>query len=331
MGWNTLSQPAGLMGFNWQAAQGAADHNQYVMSQKPGMMTANPYLQKPNNTPEQSMRDRVFGEYQKQLDKSNAANEQRYGEIKSLYGGLLGQPNLAVGQGIDTPGAGPNGANGQTLFGAGAMPAPFTQSQSNNQGISLNQWGAGGMDKSGPLWGPQASQAMADYSRRGLGDSTAAFNKQVLGNSMDLANLQQRSIDTGMRQNQLSYQQSADQRDYATDLYRQNQGRRDNLTGQLAQVIEGRNDIAPDINPLLQMAAMEGQGTTEGMYAPQVDQGGGGGMGNLSYGGFANNPLPMPYFSTQGAYAPQKWKQQIAQRKQAPLQAAAGMLGGVLA
>lgn len=311
MAWTTYSQPnsgIGIQGFDWNAAQGNAAHQQYVMSQKPGMMTANPYIQRPQ-VPEQTLRDRVFSEYQKQLDKANAANESRYNEIKGLYQGLLNQQTPQSAQDIPgiTGGFG-GGAAANANFGPGA----------GGLNLSLNKWGAGNMDGNSPLWGPQAAAMNADATRRGMADSTKGQNDRVLGNSMDLARLYTTDAQLGMQANQQAYNQAADQRDYATNAYRYNQNRRDDLTKQMANFIESRNDVQPSIDPLLQFAQIEGQGNTDGMMMPQVQGGDGGGgfagIGGSGYGGFANS-VPMPFFSTQGEYAMPRWKQRIANQR----------------
>lgn len=316
MAWTTYSQPGngiGIQGFDWNAAQGNAAHQQYVMSQKPGMMTPNPYMQRPQ-APEQSLRDRVFSEYQKQVDKANAANESRYNEIKGLYQGLLSQPQQEI--------PGMPGAGGASGFGGGGGSSGSFGPGAGGLGLSLNKWGAGNMDGNSPLWGPQAAAMNADAVRRGMADSTKGQNDRILGNSMDLARLYTTDAQLGMQANQQAYNQAADQRDYATNAYRYNQGRKDDLTKQMAGFIENRNDVVPSIDPLLQFAQIEGQGNTSNMAMPMVTGGGGDGggfgIGGSGYGGFANS-LPMPFFSTQGEYAMPRWKQR-AQAQQASKQ-----------
>lgn len=313
MAWTTYSQPnsTGVQGFDWNAALANSAHQQYVMSQKPGMMTQNPYIQRPQ-APEQTLRDRVFSEYQKQLDKSNAANESRYNEIKGLYQGLLNQQSQEIPGMPAMP-----GAAGGSSFGSGGGATGSFGPGAGGLGLSLNKWGAGNMDGNSPLWGPQAAAMNADAVRRGMADSTKGQNDRILGNSMDLARLYTTDAQLGMQANQQAYNQAADQRDYATNAYRYNQNRRDDLTKQMAGFIESRNDVPPSIDPLLQFAQIEGQGNTDGMMMPQVQGGDGSpgfvGIGGSGYGGFANS-VPMPFFSTQGGYAMPRWKQQIANR-----------------
>jgi hypothetical protein len=185
--------------------------------------------------------------------EANAANQARYDEARGLVG--FEAPDAWHKAGFGSPEAyqihkaklAKEAADASTpLLSAGYNPATV---------------GAQG----GPVT-PQALASRVQAKQRGIYNSSTALNREAVTNSLALADADRANRATGMQEVQLN-----------EALRRSQANEADQLLGRRLELLYSKNDIAPNLDRVMQTAATEGQGSTEGMSYPMGGGGGGGG------------------------------------------------------
>jgi hypothetical protein len=190
-------------------------------------------------------------------------------------GGSLGQLSAAYQQALDKANAANENRYQDTLQGSQARlerNMGYLENSGQQQAKDINQ-----------AYDKQLADTNQDLINRGLRAST------ITGN-MGLQNQVERQNALGRMQDQLRQQR------VATDSA---------LSGDTLQLMASKNDIAPDMNQLIALAQMLGQGGGGGgaVMLPPV-MAGGGGMGG---GGYGYSPVGMGYggMPMVGGMAPQ--------------------------
>jgi hypothetical protein len=155
---------------------------------------------------------------------------------------------------------------------------------------------AAGVGAAGGNITPQALASRVQAKQRGIYNSSTALNQEAVTNSLALADSARADQ---ARQFQLEQ--------FAESQRRADQSAADQLRGEQLDWLYKRNDIQPDLDRLKELAATEGEGTTEGMsypVAPAGLGGGGGAIGGSAYGGAGQSGYLFPYLSPYDAARP---------------------------
>jgi hypothetical protein len=228
---------------------------------------------------------------------ANDANQARYDEGRELLG--LEAPDAWHKAGFGSKDA--YEAHKARLAGEAAATTPPALFSGN----SVGGGNVAGVAATGGNITPQALASRVQAAQRGIYNSSTALNREAVTNSLAL-----QDADRSQRALQMQERQLAD------SSRRADQAAADQLRSQRLEWIYNRNDAQPNLDRLMQIAAKEGEGNTEGMQSPMAGGGGGGqGFGRGAYGGAAGGyGLPM-YGGGGGGGAPMSYEQFADQQR----------------
>lgn len=189
------------------------------------------------------------------LKQANQANLSRYDEGRELLGlddGLEWQR-----QGFAAPSAYDEHREFKARQAAEAAGGA-------GGGMSFGNPAGGTVGAEGGNITPQALASRVQAKQRGIYNSSTALNQEAVTNSLALR-------DAAVADRGLAMQSAQ----FAEQVRRADQSAAERLRDQQLQWIYQRNDRAPDLNRVAQIADTDGEGTTEGLSYPIASGGGG--------------------------------------------------------
>jgi len=199
----------------------------------------------------------LYGDYRKAYSDANAKNEERYGQVLGMYDQAPGYQPPTLPEARTTGNTAQIG--GQNIYGGA----------------------------SAPIYAAQTARVNQDAVSRGIYNTSGALNNASVTNSLALQDAADRTREISNRERLADYDRQYQAYDRGVD-------RGDMLRREKAGFIERREDVAPDMGLMAQIAMKMGEGSTAGLDAGAFGGGyGGGGGGGMASAASMGYGLPM--------------------------------------